>query len=303
MRRGEFSIVIPIRVRTPSLKRLLDSLLRQSAEFPAVALSVFVVSQFEMDTVLVRDGTIESSTTTSIDSPMPSPSINRNRGLDMADTEWIVFLDDDVVLGSGWFSGMMQFVSSPPAADLIGGQVTSINRRNWFSQAAEDFVVRHKEYPQGWFLVSAHLIARSDSLRSLGGFDPRFTGAGGEDWDLCLRALSQGVQTDITDLVAVEHENPTTWRELARRARSYGDADQPRNSEKFEEHSNILGKQNSVLPIRILTWIPRQYREFRANLGRSRLRAARSTAIYIPWMTTYLLHQKRRSHQRSSRSS
>lgn len=92
---------------------------------------------------------------------------------------------------------------------------------NWFSQAAEDFVIRHREYPEGWYLVAAHLLVRRNAFQRLNGFSS--TLYRGEDWDFCKRAHGLGMRVGVTSTVAVCHANPTSWRQLAAR---HGSMDQ-----------------------------------------------------------------------------
>ena len=64
-------------------------------------------------------------------------------------------------------------------------------------------MIRHKEYPNGWHLVSAHLFVRDLVLRELEEFSERLDVAGGEDWDLSKRAHSQGLTVGISEFVKV----------------------------------------------------------------------------------------------------
>lgn len=279
-------IVIPTRGPSPALSRLEADLDRERQAHPEIPVTVRVTSG-------------------------GSAAVNRNRGATGATEEWLQFLDDDLRLPPGWLSHLNTALSSPHAPDLLGGSVGSLQAGNWFSQAAEDFVVRHKEYPEGWYLVSAHLAVRRHVFEQLGGFDESFASAGGEDWDLCRRAHQLGFTVGVTDQVRCLHANPTNWRGLAARARAYGrssigldgptvdtaesetPSDNPPSStsDPPPTHTDVQRTQRPLLR-RVASWPVTEYRTLRRQ-GRSRRRSARSTALYVPWMAIYLRERHR----------
>ena len=238
-----------------------------------------------------------------IPDPLNGPAINRNKCLPFIESEWIVFLDDDVRLVPGWGDQIMGLLASEPTCDFIGGRILARRARNWFSQAAEDFVIRHKQQPDGWYLAAAHLVARSDALKALDGFDRSFI-YGGEDWDLSKRAIIGGFSTGVSRSPAVTHEHPTTFGTLMAKAGQYGKADalfetSPLGAESAEQirHNEEARGRPLELPIlRAVAWPARQFAEFR-KLGRSRMRSARSTALYVPWMVKYLRSSRPRGRK------
>ena len=228
-------------------------------------------------------------------SKLNGPAINRNKALQYSHAEWIVFLDDDVRLGRDWAQRLMEAVNNPRACDLMGGSIVAKRRSNWFSQAAEDFVIRHRRQPDGWYLAAAHLIVKREAFSRLRGFDESFA-YGGEDWDLCKRAHMFNLSVGVCPSVLVRHEHPTTWKQLMLKADQYGIAEG--GLSKYAEHEEPTGRNsNSQIVVgnvsrthllkRALFWTVNSYREFRLA-GRSQVRSARSTALYAPWMWRYL---------------
>lgn len=231
--------------------------------------------------------------------PAPSqtngPAVNRNKAIDHATADFIVFLDDDVRLVPGWGEHLSSLLGRSGKFDLLGGAIVARHGRNWFSQAAEDFVIRHKLQPDGWYLAAAHLVARRSSITLLGGFDEAFI-YGGEDWDLCKRAHMLGMSVGVTDFICVVHDHPTTWAQLMRKADQYGPAEVGLSvySEVSEAPAPVEEQRAwpGLIPVvrtvgRALRWPFLQYGEFR-GIGRSRVRSVRSTALYVPWMARYL---------------
>ena len=225
---------------------------------------------------------------TIVPTPGGTPASNRNAGADGATEEWLAFVDDDIHLPRGWGATLATALRRTPA-DLLGGAIRSTTARNPFANAAEDFVIRSKRYPEGWYLVSAQLAVRSSAFRTLGGFDERLVTH--EDWDLCRRAHQARLVVDVDLSWWCMHENPTTWRGLMSRATAYGAGDQ--HHEPTSAPATSLSAQPALAPgiARMLSWPARQYAEIR-GLGRSRTRSAVSTALCVPWTIAYLRAQR-----------
>jgi Predicted glycosyltransferases len=57
-----------------------------------------------------------------------------HRALREFSSQWIVFTDDDVVLGEGWLQAYCQVIDASPAADYIGGRILPLwdgHRPRW----------------------------------------------------------------------------------------------------------------------------------------------------------------------------
>jgi GT2 family glycosyltransferase len=292
-------VVIPTAAVGPRIDGLLSDLGREIT--PADAVRIVVA-----DADAVHDLTPEvtgtgSRAVTAWPSPVNGPAVNRNRGARDATAEWLVFLDDDIRLPTGWLPELSAALADPGCPDLLGGGIGSQHPRNWFSQAAEDFVVRHRRYPEGWYLAAAHLAVRRSAFAALGGFADDFE-YGGEDWDLCRRAHALGLTVGVTDRPSVAHANPRSWSELSRKARQYGTANArldaavaagpvgapvARAAAEAAGHEPSAAPRVGPLPVRAARWVVEEYHLLRQQ-GRSRVRAARSTTLYVPWMAVYL---------------
>jgi GT2 family glycosyltransferase len=301
-------VVIPTIGRSSDLNNLILDLGREVRRSPTASLSVTIVddgsgsdfgfAQEDPDLLvdIVRNLTSQGAASA------------RNLGASQSNSEWIAFIDDDVRLPHGWLRALTELLYSSEA-DMIGGEVKSIAAKNWFSQASEDFIVRHKQYPEGWYLVSAHMFCRREAFETLNGFDAeRFNrGCGSEDWDLCRRAHSAGLVIDVSHTVYCRHQNPTSWNDFLKRARSYGRASRLLDQVESEssEHVRIIHEIESSpktptanyfqLIQRASSWPIREYRTLR-GLGRSRARSFRNSILYVPWMSTYLLASRNTSH-------
>jgi len=218
----------------------------------------------------------------------PSAAVNRNRGALNGEAAWISFLDDDVRLPPGWLREVESVLAQDPPYDIFSGLIGSTRPQNVYSQAAEDFVIRHKKYGAEWFLVGAMLFVRRSAFQAIGGFNESFPGAGGEDWDFCSRAHHLHLRVGVIDSITCKHANPTTFAELMRRATSYGSSE-PQSSSPADADApptnEVTG--NMSLLFRGAIWPAREYLSLRSR-GRTHSRSFVSTALYVPWMARYL---------------
>lgn len=139
-----------------------------------------------------------------------------NRGAAASNGEVLFFLNNDLILLPGWFEPMFE-LSLLSGAGLVGNI-----QRNAATGAIDHTGVHfnHKGKPE--HLVDRPLLARltgrrvvdavtgaccairAETWRLLGGFDEGFVN-GGEDVDLCLRALNRGLQTRVAFRSTVRH--------------------------------------------------------------------------------------------------
>lgn len=119
-----------------------------------------------------------------IDSEGKGAGNTRNRGLDAVKTEWVAFLDSDDVLLPNHLERCLEVVQSAEA-DLVypwfEGEAGYI--AGWFGAPFDPSALRKKNY------IPITVVARTASIRSVGGFSDCYTAKGGaEDW-LCWVAM------------------------------------------------------------------------------------------------------------------
>jgi histidinol-phosphate phosphatase family protein len=217
-----FSVVVPT-VGRPSLSALLDAL----AGLPVVV----------VDDRPVADPPLEvPAGVRVVTSGGRGPAAARNVGWRATASEWVAFLDDDVLPAPGWARDLVRDLSGLPER-VAGSQARLVvplpsGRRptDWERGTAGLADAR-------W--VTADMAYRRSALVRVGGFDERFRRAYREDADLALRVLDAGwelvrgervtthpvrpasawasvrAQRGNTDDVRMRHLHGRDWRERA----------------------------------------------------------------------------------------
>ena len=119
------------------------------------------------------------------------PAGDRNLGWRTERTEWIAFLDDDVVPDPDWYEALATDLAALPA-DAAGSQgrvrvpLPADRRPTDWERGTAGLAA------SSW--ITADLAYRRAALASVGGFDERFPRAFREDSDLALRVMDTGAR-------------------------------------------------------------------------------------------------------------
>jgi HAD superfamily hydrolase (TIGR01662 family) len=119
------------------------------------------------------------------------PARARNLGWRTARTEWIAFLDDDVVPDEDWYRQLERDLADLPA-DVAGSQgrvrvpLPEDRRPTDWERGTAGLAT------SSW--ITADLAYRRSALSAVGGFDERFPRAFREDSDLALRVMDTGAR-------------------------------------------------------------------------------------------------------------
>jgi HAD superfamily hydrolase (TIGR01662 family) len=119
------------------------------------------------------------------------PARARNLGWRTARTEWIAFLDDDVVPDPDWYERLAADLAELPA-DVAGSQgrvrvpLPDHRRPTDWERGTAGLAT------SSW--ITADLAYRRAALAAVGGFDERFPRAFREDSDLALRVMDTGAR-------------------------------------------------------------------------------------------------------------
>ncbi|UCF67736.1 MAG: glycosyltransferase [Acidobacteriota bacterium] len=152
------------------------------------------------------------------------PAAARNLGARRAAGRYLTFTDDDCQPDPGWLSALEDHYADSPQT-IAGGRTINALRDNICAEASQALVSYLYEYYQRKgtpFIASNNLTLPRELFDELGGFDERFRLAGGEDRELCDRALRRGCCLAHVPQAMVHHYHALSLRGFLRQHLNYG---------------------------------------------------------------------------------
>ena len=161
------------------------------------------------------------------------PAAARNTGLAACETDFVAFLDSDVVPRRGWLEALLGHFCDPAVAlvapRIVGlGEPQSLMARYEAVRSSLDLGQREAPVvPFGTvsYVPSAAIICRRSALIEVGGFDESLKS--GEDVDLCWRFIEAGARLRYEPVALVGHDHRTDLREWFLRKAFYGTSAAP----------------------------------------------------------------------------
>lgn len=219
-RQPAFSVVVPTFRRAKVLARALDALL--ATGYPADRFEVLVIDDAgDSDTAAVVQAAASNRAGVQVrlvQGAGAGAAAARNRGAAAAAGEFLVFVDDDILVPANHLSAQIE--ARAVHGDCISGadwwEFTPDVTRDLNSsplgryRIAVEATYRHRgserwSFPRG--LATAHMTVHKDLFDQLGGFDERFPRAGVEDWEFCLRAHDQGQKLVLDNDLGLLHDD------------------------------------------------------------------------------------------------
>lgn len=220
-----YSIVVPTYNRYQKLVRLLRSIHEElGSDNPAV--------------IVVNDGSSDETRELNsaqgknikiIHIPHSGPAVARNFGAESVDSDCILFVDDDCIIPINYRKSL-HYVLCQRDWDIFGGAT-----RSWLESEHKGSVVsrflRDAGHLAGPYyatdggircLPSSHLLINKSAFHALGGFDPRFPLAGGEDNNFTQRAIANGFRPKSSPNLWIYHEHIDTIKALCQKFYEYG---------------------------------------------------------------------------------
>jgi len=141
----------------------------------------------------------------------------RNLGAAAATGEVLVFLDADTTPEPGFVDAIVRRAAACPDVLAVGrrrhadlsGDGRELPEPTWLTEAyAASADLLHADGRSFRFVISAVLAVRRELFDDLGGFDERYVGYGGEDWDLAYRAWNAGAVLVHERAAVAWHDGP-----------------------------------------------------------------------------------------------
>ncbi|MGN2635770.1 mycofactocin biosynthesis glycosyltransferase MftF [Nocardia takedensis] len=239
----DVTVIVPLHNNPDGLERLLAVLRGHN---------VIVVDDGSDQPVLIPEGRGSRCNVTVLrQDRQQGPAAARNAGLRAATTEFVAFLDSDVVPRSGWLEVMLGHFSDPEVA-LVAPRIVALDpesnalARYEHTRSSLDLGRRESAvHSRGSvsYVPSAALLVRRRALLAEGGFDESMRVA--EDVDLCWRLESAGWRLRYEPAAHVAHDHRISFRAWFGRKLLYGTGAAPLG----ERHDPSL-----VSPLTVPSW-------------------------------------------------
>ncbi len=224
----KLSVIIPTLGKSPHLRGLLERLQRQRLEFPIEVLVVANIPQQPLRNLVRSMGTNSQAHFEYHETGKLGVNFARNKGLERARGDIILFLDDDVILDSDLFlQAHVEKHREFPDVAAIGGPYELVGRITKYDSV-------YHEIAHEW--LSHHTLATPETTQLLGGnfslkkslvekFSWRFDEEiifGGAETGLCLRIARAGCRLVLLKDLAVAHSPQLSRMSFLRKAYMQG---------------------------------------------------------------------------------
>lgn len=216
----DVTVVVPVRDNDSGLHRLMSSL-RGVRIIVVDDGSTVPISRDRFDEVACDVTVIRHARSS-------GPAAARNTGLAASETDYVAFLDSDVVPHKGWLEALLGHFCDPAVA-LVAPRIVSL-------MSGDHLVARYESVrssldlgrreapvvPYGTvsYVPSAALVGRRSALGDVGGFDE--TLHSGEDVDLCWRLMQAGDRLRYEPIALVAHDHRVAFGDWLARKAFYG---------------------------------------------------------------------------------
>lgn len=221
----DVTVVVPVRDNRSGVQRLTSGLR---------GLRVIVVDDGSAEPLRDDDFTDAPCEVRLIHHPVSrGPAAARNTGLAAAGTDFVAFLDSDVLPRRGWLEALLGHFSDPAVA-LVAPRIVGLEptdnpvARYEMIRSSLDLGQREAPvlpYSTVSYVPSAAIICRRSTLAAVGGFDEAMHS--GEDVDLCWRLIESGARLRYEPIALVGHEHRTQLRDWLARKAFYGTSAAP----------------------------------------------------------------------------
>mgnify|MGYP001256366857 CR=1 FL=1 len=147
-----------------------------------------------------------------------------NQGIEAARGEFIMLLNNDVIVTEGWLGGMLDCLKRQPSAGIVGPMTNNISGTQKVPEAPYDDVTaidsfagdfrsryRHRRIPQRR-IVGFCMLFRRELVEQIGLLEESFGSGNFEDDDFCLRSELEGFRNVIAGDVFIHHAGSATFK-------------------------------------------------------------------------------------------
>lgn len=183
------SVIMPAYNAEGTIDRTIQSALKQTHEH----FELIVIDDGSQDATVERVQSFSDPRIQLHSYPNGGHSTARNRGIALAQGDYIAFLDADDLWSAGKLEAQLQALLQNPQAALAYSWVDYVNAADQFLHAGTRIKLNGNAYSRllrGNFLESgSNPLVRKAAIETVGGFDPTLRTAA--DWDMWLRLAAR----------------------------------------------------------------------------------------------------------------
>jgi len=245
------SVIIPVYNDTDRLVQCLQSL--ESQSYPSQRYEVVVVDNGSTEAVEPRLG--EFSHAVAAHETRPGSYAARNRGIEIARGDVLVFTDADCLPARDWLEAGISAMTGLDAP-LLAGRIDVFPARENEPNAVELYEMNYafspQDHAQAGIAATANLFTRRSVMDEVGNFDPSLKSFGDASWT--ARAVSAGYVVTYCDAARVRHPARRSLRELRQRYMRFagGHYDSGRRSPGALTHERLKALLMLAPPVRLI---------------------------------------------------
>ncbi len=146
-----------------------------------------------------------------------------SQGMALARGEYVLLLNNDVIVTEGWLSRMLRPLEVDPTIGIVGPRSNCVSGAQLLLDVPYKNMVEMHDFArdraeghagQGLFLpivIGFAMLIRAELVETIGGLDTRFGSGNFEDDDFCLRAQLAGKRIWMADDVFIHHFGSRTF--------------------------------------------------------------------------------------------
>ena len=218
--RPPISIIVPAHNEQYIIEDTIMAMDRAAAHYGGVVRLLIMNNNSTDDTEAIANATLARCTAASgqvIDVPKPGKSNALNAGLDATDTEFLVRVDADTLVGEDNLTRAMRYFADPNVG-VVGGVPIPPGGGIFDRARLLEVLVKHGFYSVAMGAVNGvvgipgmFVVYRTRHPRQLGGF---VEGMNGEDTDISLRIGELGLKLIVDPKIRYISEVPTSYRHM-----------------------------------------------------------------------------------------